>query len=286
MPSFIPYLIVWIVFTLWLTVEYLGLNGMLEMTSLLQPVLCALGLGCAPLDPKPGGDLSLILGWTGFALMVVMNLYTLRKKLPSMRKYGALGHWMNMHILFGLLGPTFIVFHCNFKVGGLVAISFWSMVISAVSGVIGRYFYLQSMRNRSELKESIDKAESILQAYLESKQGRLPPQAMQYALNQAFVMAGGVPKDQMAGVGVWSMMYRSMAGEVRMMLSLPKTSWPCSVATRKAIRHWALQRKRLMTMHVFKILLGYWKTFHAPFAIFMYLIAILHIISSLLFMVD
>ena len=39
-----------------------------------------------------------------------------------------------------------ILFHTSFKFGGIVSISFWSMVAVVASGVIGRFIYLQIPR--------------------------------------------------------------------------------------------------------------------------------------------
>jgi hypothetical protein len=35
-----------------------------------------------------------------------------------------------------------VLFHTSFKFGGLVAVSFWSMVAVFVSGIIGRFIYI------------------------------------------------------------------------------------------------------------------------------------------------
>jgi hypothetical protein len=44
------------------------------------------------------------------------------------------------------LGPIMVLFHTAFKFGGIVAISFWSMVAVFLSGIIGRFIYIQSPR--------------------------------------------------------------------------------------------------------------------------------------------
>ncbi len=97
-----------------------------------------------------GRPISLVLGWSGIVIMLLTNLYVFRKRFGALRKLGWLPGWLNFHIFCGLLGPTCIVFHSDFKVRGLVAISFWSMIVVAVSGVIGRYLYTQIARQRKE----------------------------------------------------------------------------------------------------------------------------------------
>ncbi|MEZ4987706.1 MAG: hypothetical protein R2795_22200 [Saprospiraceae bacterium] len=53
---------------------------------------------------------------------------------------------MEFHIFLCTLGPVMILFHTAFKFGGIVSISFWSMVIVVASGVIGRFIYVQIPR--------------------------------------------------------------------------------------------------------------------------------------------
>ena len=52
-----------------------------------------------------------------------------------------------------------MVLHSSFKVGGLVSISFWSMVAVALSGVFGRYLYLQIPRTRAGEELSLAEVE-------------------------------------------------------------------------------------------------------------------------------
>src|SRR6185503_19373286 len=62
----------------------------------------------------------------------------------------------------------------SFKVGGLVSISFWSMVAVALSGVFGRYLYLQIPRTRAgeELTlAEVEKADLELAARLKEEFG-------------------------------------------------------------------------------------------------------------------
>ena len=54
-----------------------------------------------------------------------------------------LRHWLSAHIWLCTLGPFLITLHTSFKVGGLVSIAFWSMVLVVSSGVVGRYVYVR-----------------------------------------------------------------------------------------------------------------------------------------------
>jgi hypothetical protein len=59
-----------------------------------------------------------------------------------MRRWIHVRHWFRMHMIFGILGPVFIMLHSGFKLGstnGTVALI--SMLMVAMSGFVGRYFY-------------------------------------------------------------------------------------------------------------------------------------------------
>ena len=96
---------------------------------------------------KPSGFLGHTLGILGSFLMLVgVSTYMLRKRMNIFSRIGVLKYWLEFHIFLCTLGPIFVLFHTAFKFGGLVAVSFWSMVAVVLSGIIGRYIYLQIPR--------------------------------------------------------------------------------------------------------------------------------------------
>jgi hypothetical protein len=97
---------------------------------------------------KPSGYLGHGYGIAG-SLMIIVGLFTYmaRKRFRKLSRLGYLKHWLEFHIFLCILGPIFVVFHTTFKVGGIVAISFWSMVAVVLSGVIGRFIYIQIPRS-------------------------------------------------------------------------------------------------------------------------------------------
>lgn len=92
---------------------------------------------------KPGGDRGILYGIAGAAMMILMLAYSLRKRIPWMRRWGAVGVWLDIHIYLGIFGPLLAILHTSFKVSGIVALSFWSMIIVALSGFVGRFLHLR-----------------------------------------------------------------------------------------------------------------------------------------------
>lgn len=92
------------------------------------------------LDAGAGGGVA--LGLLGTGLMVAMQLYTVRKKLPRQDWLGRLDLWLRFHIICGVMGPVLIVLHGGVQFPrGLISVGFWCMVAVGLSGTFGRYVY-------------------------------------------------------------------------------------------------------------------------------------------------
>jgi hypothetical protein len=97
---------------------------------------------------KPSGIVGHGMGILGSLFMITgIVTYMARKRYRLLSRMGLLKHWLEVHIFLCTLGPILILFHTTFKFGGLVAISFWSMVAVFLSGVIGRFIYIQIPRS-------------------------------------------------------------------------------------------------------------------------------------------
>jgi hypothetical protein len=96
---------------------------------------------------KPSGVLGHGYGILGSVFMLIgVLVYMLRKRFRTFSRIGLLKHWLEFHIFLCTLGPILVLFHTSFKFGGIVAISFWSMVAVFASGIIGRFIYIQIPR--------------------------------------------------------------------------------------------------------------------------------------------
>lgn len=126
-------------------------------------------------DLKPGGLYGHSFGVIGSALMLVMLLYSVRKRAKPLRRAGAVGAWLDFHIFCGIVGPLFVILHSSFKVQGLVALSFWSMIAVALSGVVGRYLYRQIPRTRAGDELTLAQVEAEVRE-LSARLEELPPE--------------------------------------------------------------------------------------------------------------
>ena len=96
---------------------------------------------------KPSGILGHGLGIVG-SFLIVFGLfsYSIRKRIKLFARVGVLKYWLEFHIFLCSLGTVMILFHTTFKFGGVVTIGFWSLVIVWLSGVVGRFIFLQIPR--------------------------------------------------------------------------------------------------------------------------------------------
>jgi hypothetical protein len=82
------------------------------------------------------------LGIAGAVAMLALLIYPFRKRFMSLRFLGSVPTWFRLHMALGMLGPSLILLHCNFKSESLNAsVALNAMLIVAASGLIGRFLY-------------------------------------------------------------------------------------------------------------------------------------------------
>lgn len=96
---------------------------------------------------KAGDDTGYWIGVTGGVMMVLLFSYPLRKHFAFTRSWGRMKWWFLVHMVLGVGGPTLILLHSTFHVGSLnAAVAMYSMIVVALSGVIGRFLYARVNR--------------------------------------------------------------------------------------------------------------------------------------------
>ncbi len=96
-------------------------------------------------DIRFGSGLRFWLGVTGATMMGLLLLYPLRKAFAQRFRLGGVGAWFHIHIIFGLLGPVLILYHCNFGFGSFNAnVALVTMLAVAASGIIGQFVYMRA----------------------------------------------------------------------------------------------------------------------------------------------
>ena len=237
---------------------------------------------------KPSGSLGHGLGIVGSAMMVILLLYSLRKRMRSMQKAGNIRYWLNYHIWLGVTGPLLVIFHTAFKLGGIVAVSFWSMIGVALSGVLGRYLYLQIPHTLSgeELSaRELDEMDRDLQKQLQEKY-RLDESALLMIQSASGVAAVG----QRQG---WSNMWYWLVQDFTLPMRLGRikrelrSAEGMQGAQMHQVMHVVKRKVKLQRRVAFlssaRGLLHHWHLIHRPFAIVMLVIMVVHVIVTIAF---
>jgi hypothetical protein len=222
----------------------------------------------------------------GSFLMLVLLLYSARKRLRSMQRAGNIRYWLNYHIWMGVTGPLLVILHTTFKFGGIVSISFWSMIAVALSGVLGRYIYIQIPRamNGEELSErELDQMDQELTARLRERyRVRDEVLALLDALSGA---ASAARQTGLAGLVHW------IAGDLIMPLKLRtirralRELAPRSEVsqTMKLVKRTVRLRRRRAFLASAHSLLHHWHVVHKPFAVVMLLVMLVHVAVTVMF---
>jgi hypothetical protein len=235
---------------------------------------------------KPSGILGHGLGIIGSLLILIgVFSYMIRKRNRSLMRLGLLKYWLEFHIFLCTIGPLMVLFHTAFKFGGLVAISFWSMVAVFLSGIIGRFIYIQIPRSiegrelslsevrdmKSDVGDIINLSDGLdeesYNVIVESTKKRVGV----YHENIIVRFFKNYSDDNKTLRRVKSVLKRNnlTQAQYKQVLNLVKNE----ISLNKKI-------DRLNTMqNLFK----YWHVAHLPFALVMLVIMIIHVIVTVVF---
>ena len=230
---------------------------------------------------KPSGPIGHGLGIIGSLFMFFgVGSYMIRKRWRKISKLGHLKHWLEFHIFLCTLGPILVLFHTAFKFGGLVSISFWSMVAVFLSGIIGRFIYIQIPRTIEGRELSLNEIRSNKLDIIE-------------VLNKDF----NIPENIVSEISSLSVLELEQSKG----LSLnPLKSFKVTASLKKLLKGINLTRKqrnqiiklvkneinlnrRIERLTLMQNLFKYWHVAHLPFAIIMLVILLVHVGVTLAF---
>lgn len=103
--------------------------------------------------PTPEHGLGYALGIIGVAMMAILMIYPLRKRLTGATWMGSVGAWFRIHMSLGLLGPLVILYHARFTWSATnSAVALLALAIVVASGLFGRFLYVHIHRGYSQRK--------------------------------------------------------------------------------------------------------------------------------------
>lgn len=216
---------------------------------------------------KPSGDFGQGLGVIGtFLIAFGVTIYILRKRYGVLERFIRLKYLLEFHIFLCTLGPILILFHTTFKFGGIVSVAFWSMVAVVLSGVVGRFIYIQIPRSIEGRELSLQEVIATKDSLLEKIKGFAKGQDQ--IISFLHVNESGYFKN-LKRKSELKKLLRSIGlgiNEQKEVMSLAKEQM--ALASRIG---------RLLQMQK---LFKYWHVVHMPFAIIMLIIVIVHVVVT------
>lgn len=229
---------------------------------------------------KPSGLFGHGLGIVGTLLILIgVFSYIARKRYKFLARFGRLKYWLEFHIFLCTLGPIMVLFHTAFKFGGIVSISFWSMVAVVASGVIGRFIYIQIPRTIEGRELSLNEVKEMKGNVGEVLKGayRLDERSFDTIMESIQVSGRAKSASLLSGIaGKYFEDQRNIRNIKYLLRGNNLAPADVSKVTRLIRNEISLNNRieRLLTMQK---LFKYWHVAHLPFAIIMLIIMVIHV---------
>ena len=235
---------------------------------------------------KPSGMWGHGMGIIGSGFMILgVLLYMIRKRYRMFSRVGILKHWLEFHIFLCTLGPILVLFHTSFKFGGIVAISFWSMVAVFLSGVIGRFIYIQIPRTIEGRELSLNEVRDM-----KGDIGKTLTASVQLDEESNKVIVDSIkPKAERYSNNILVRFYRRYAENRRTMAAVKALLKKKNITGAQRSEILALVKnemslnRRIERLVFMQNLFKYWHVAHLTFALVMLIIMIIHVIVTIVF---
>lgn len=243
-----------------------------------------------------GRGLGYALGIVGASLMATLLLYPLRKRIRLMRALGPTKHWFRMHMLFGVLGPILILYHCNFRLGSVNSnVALFCTLLVAGSGLVGRYLYAKVHMglygHKATLKELSERAQ--IGAEQRSHAAALVPELLE-RMSAFDELVLKPPQSLLGSLALpWKLAVQTrwaawrLTRFARARLREQARRSPIVAAehrrlrktTTRFIREHLRRVRRVAELGSYERLFSLWHVFHLPFFYMLVLTAIVHVIA-------
>ncbi len=110
----------------------------------------------------PQRGLGYWLGIIGGSVMLILLIYSARKRFMWLHWMGGIPAWFQFHMVLGVIGPILILFHANFRLGATNSnVALFSMLLVAGSGVVGRYIYTRLHANFDGHEDTLEQLKAV-----------------------------------------------------------------------------------------------------------------------------
>ena len=179
-----------------------------------------------------------------------------------------------------------ILYHTAFKFGGIVSISFWSMVIVVASGVIGRFIYIQIPRTIEGRELSLGEVIQLRNETQKLYQSEFHLDEKQYNQLLGTIMSNSdseIKINFLSGMILRYFENRKKIKTVKNILKGKQVSGDGKKGIIGLVKKEISLNNRIERLQFMQRLFRYWHIAHLPFAIIMLIIMVIHVVVTILF---
>ncbi len=237
---------------------------------------------------KPSGNWGHGFGIIGTIMMIFgVSIYMIRKRSRKIFTFGYLKHWLEFHIFLCTVGPILVLYHTAFKFGGIVSVSFWSMVLVVLSGVVGRFIYIQIPRTIQGREIDINDLVSMRAELVDKMKTEISFDVR--LLNELDYLASPERFKELSFLELMILGFKDFFRIRKFFLRFNKNLLKAGIAKfrikemKNKIQAEIILSRRIGRLRTMQSLFKYWHIAHLPFAIAMFVIMIIHVIVTLTF---
>jgi len=232
---------------------------------------------------KPSGPFGHGLGIAGtFMILFGVGIYIARKRYNFLSRFIRVKYLLEFHIFLCTLGPILILFHTAFKFGGIVSIAFWSMVAVVLSGVIGRFVYIQIPRTIEGRELTLSEVKTMKMKLSAAINNSLGIDEGLKTLIMAFTSHNDQGSERTGFVAQYLENKRAI-GSINKSMKAKKVHHKQRASVIRLLREEITLSYKIKRLQTMQRLFKYWHVAHLPFALIMAIILIIHVAVTLSF---
>jgi hypothetical protein len=235
---------------------------------------------------RPSGLIGHGIGIAGTLFIITgVSSYMARKRYRFLSRIGILKHWLEFHIFLCTLGPILVLFHTSYKFGGLVAVSFWSMVAVFISGIIGRFIYLQiphTIEGRELSLNEVREMRTDVVVVLKNSY-KLDEETYNLLVDSIKKKVGLYRKNAIVRYIGNYFRDRKTLGNVRRLLKYSELTGTEKKMILGLIKDDINLNQKIERLDTMQNMFKYWHVIHSPFALIMLVIMLIHVAVTIVF---
>lgn len=244
----------------------------------------------------PERGIGYALGVAGGTMLLLLFLYSARKRLRWLSFLGPVSRLFRFHMVLGILAPLCILYHSNFGLGAANSnVALFCMLTVAGSGLVGRYIYSRIHHGlygrKMNLRELRDGAAGLRNlsgavSFLPELVGRLEASEEKLLLAGSRLRLLGFTKPLFVAVSMFASRWR-LRRYVRSTLRAAARSSPTIAEQRKRLRSAAftyidkrlVATRRVAEFEAYERLFSLWHALHLPLMFMLLVSAAVHVVA-------